>query len=296
MKKKFLLCSLVAACASLGFETFSLSAQERIAENSARVSALDAETTARSPSTSAAKHALDPGIKLAHRCLQHIDGKINDYTATLVRRERIGDKLRVAEYSDVKIRNARKTETGEQVPFSIYMCFKKPTPIEGREVIWVEGQNENRILAHESPKSILGNIMVKLDPDGMIARRDSRYPIYDAGIRNLVVKLIEKGERDKSVGDCEVKFFKGATINGRTCTMMQVTHPTEKPEYDFHIAQIFIDEEMQLPIRYASWDWPEEKKGEKVLLEEYTYLDLKVNVGLTDEDFNPNNESYLYKK
>ena len=47
-------------------------------------------------------------------------------------------------------------------------------------------------------------------------------------------------------------------------------------------------------IRYASWSWPTEPGGQPVLEEEYTYSDIKVNVGLTDLDFDPNNPDYSY--
>ena len=50
------------------------------------------------------------------------------------------------------------------------------------------------------------------------------------------------------------------------------------------------DDELQIPIRYESYDWPQKEGGQPVLLEEYTYTDLKVNVGLTDKDFDPDNE------
>ena len=69
--------------------------------------------------------------------------------------------------------------------------------------------------------------------------------------------------------------------------MIEVRHPVKRPHFDFHIATIFIDHELNVPIRYASYSWPTEEGGEPVLLEEYTYLDVKLNVGLTDADFDP---------
>ena len=74
--------------------------------------------------------------------------------------------------------------------------------------------------------------------------------------------------------------------------MLQVKHPQQDPKYDFYIAQIFIDDDLNLPIRYAAYGWPQTAKERPPVLEEYTYLNLKLNVGLTDEDFNPQNKSY----
>ncbi len=74
--------------------------------------------------------------------------------------------------------------------------------------------------------------------------------------------------------------------------MFQVTMPTKQPELDFHQAQVFIDDELNVPIRYIAYDWPIREGAPLQVLEEYNYLNMKVNVGLTDDDFNPNNKAY----
>ena len=43
-------------------------------------------------------------------------------------------------------------------------------------------------------------------------------------------------------------------------------------------------------------DWPREKGGPPELLEEYTYLDLKLNNGFTDADFDTQNPGYRFQK
>ena len=48
----------------------------------------------------------------------------------------------------LKIRCGRDTDQGHQ-PFSVYMKFLKPRAVAGREVIWVKGQNDNKLIAHE---------------------------------------------------------------------------------------------------------------------------------------------------
>jgi hypothetical protein len=239
-------------------------------------------------------HPLDPALRLARRGLERMDQEIIDYTATLVRRERIDGQLKEAEFSAIKIRNPRVDATGKQIPFSIYMRVEKPSTLEGREALYVQGQNGNKIVGHEG-QGVLKHLVVDLDPDGTLAMRGNRYPIYEAGVRNLIVKLLEKGERDRKREECEVKFFKNAQINGRKCTVMQVIHPEKRDYFDFHKVQIFIDNEHQIPIRYASWSWPTEADGKPVLEEEYTYVDFTPNVGLTDADFSRSNKAYKFE-
>ena len=124
--------------------------------------------------------------------------------------------------------------------------------------------------------------------------KGQRYPLSEIGIENLVIKLIERGTRDSKRGECEVEFRKGAKINGRTCTVIQVTHPVRRPYFDFHIAQIFIDYELNVPLRYAAYDWPKSPNAKPQIDEEYTYLNLKLNVGLDDSDFDVKNSDYNF--
>jgi hypothetical protein len=81
---------------------------------------------------------------------------------------------------------------------------------------------------------------------------------------------------------------------GRNCQHIVLRHPEKKPEYEFYEAHIFIDKEHFLPLRYAAYTWPEEEGGDLVLEEDYTYLVLKLNVGLTDDDFDWRNPDYNY--
>jgi hypothetical protein len=88
--------------------------------------------------------------------------------------------------------------------------------------------------------------------------------------------------------------MKDAKINGRVCTLLQVKHPENKAGFDFHLAQVFIDDEYQIPIRYAAYSWPEKEGGTPPLLDEYTYLNLKLNAGLVDADFDHTNPNYKF--
>ncbi len=240
-------------------------------------------------------HSLDPAIQLAHQSLGIIGSSIHDYTAKLVKRERIGEELGEYEFMFAKIRN-RKIQNGNTVvPFGVYLAFLKPATVKGREVIYVENLNQGRVIAHEGGmKRMLGTHA--LEPTGWMAMQGQRYPITDIGIENLVTKLIERAERDKRFGECSVRFLEGAKVSERACTVIEVTHPEKVGPYDFNIAQVFLDNEYKIPVRYAAYTWPRVAGGEPELLEEYTYQDIKFNVGLTDADFDTNNTQYGFHK
>jgi hypothetical protein len=234
-------------------------------------------------------HPLDPAIKLAEEGLQRIRTQVTDYTCVIVKQERINGELNPPEHMRAEIRNRKTAADGMAQPFSVYLNFLKPDELMGREVIYVEGANNGKMVAQEGKgfKRAFGHVWLK--PDGVLAMQGQRYPITDIGIENLIDKLIERANRDKKADPnaltTQVRFVEGAKINGRSCLVIEVLHPEPKPYYDFHIARVFIDDQYQLPVRYAAYTWPTTPGGKPNLEEAYTYLDMKLNVGLSETDF-----------
>jgi len=231
------------------------------------------------------EHPLMPALRWAYDGLGNIE-KIQDYSATLVKRERISGKVGDYEYMFIKVR---------QKPFSVYMYFLAPAEIKGQEVIYIEGRNNGNMWAHTVGVRDAMFGTVSLPPNGLIAMHNQRYPLTELGILNMVRRLIEVGEQDIKYGECEVKFFKGAKINNRTCTCIQVIHPVPRRNFLFHLARIFVDDDLNVPLRYEAYIWPKESGGAPELDEEYTYLNLKLNNGYTDADFDTKNSNYHFR-
>ena len=231
----------------------------------------------------AGEHPLMPTLRWAYAGLGNVE-KIQDYSATVAKHERIAGKVGDYEYMFIKVRHR---------PFSVYMYFLSPP--KGQEVIFVEGQNDGNMWAHTTgiKNSVFGTVSLK--PDGPIAMRNQRYPLTELGILNLTRRLVEVGEQDVKYGECNVKFYEGAKINNRVCTCIEVIHPVPRRNFLYHLARIFVDKEYNLPIRYESYDWPKEKGGKPELIEEYTYLNLKFNNGFTDADFDIRNPNYKFR-
>ena len=175
------------------------------------------------------------------------------------------------------------------------MYFLKPAKLRGQEVLYVKGQNNGNMWAHGTgvQQKMFGTLSLK--PTGMIAMRGQRYPITELGIGNLLNRLLEVGQEDAKYGECEVNFIEGAKVNGRLCTCIQVIHPVPRKNFLFHQAMIFVDGELNLPIRYAAYDWPRQSDGRPELIEEYTYTNLKLNNGFTDADFDVRNPNYNFQ-
>ena len=225
-------------------------------------------------------------LLLARDSLNHISETITDYTATLTRQERIGDLLSEPNRIRAKIRNELENQ-----PLSVYILFTQPASVRGREVIWVAGENENKITAHEG--GLLNLFRIVQPHDGFIAMMGSRYSIAETGIQRLMATLIQHALHDRKYGECEVQLSEVQSA-GVACRRIRVVHPIEREHFIFHIVEVDIDLQRNIPVRLASWMWPETDGGEPPLTEEYIYTDIKLNVGLTNDDFNPDSEQYNY--
>lgn len=240
-----------------------------------------------------ADHPLDPLLEVACWSIMEIEQNIVDYTATVTSQVFVDGALGKERVMDAKIRHRHGTGENEK-PFSVYLHFLEPRANRNQEVIWVEGQNDGKLIAHGT-----GLFKVKrmyLDPNGPIAMRGSRYPVWDIGFKNLIEKMLEIGRCDREQDDCQVKVTKGVVVEDRHCTLLEIVHEQPLPCFMFHHAKIYIDDERHIPIGYEGYMWPKTPGEPPPLLEKFYYTDIKLNPGLTDRDFDPDNPDYDYPR
>lgn len=235
------------------------------------------------------EHPLAPVLRVVKECQNEMDRNVRDYTCTFVKQERIDGELAEKQFIMLKLM---------ENPFSVYMNFLKP--YAGREICYVAGQNDGKMVVLEAGfKRMLGKM--NLDPQGALARKGQKRPITDVGIRNLSVKLQKMWEAETKFAECEVTSNPEVKINDRTTTMIQVKHPIPRPDFKFHIARLFVDNELKVPIHFDAYLWPQQQGGnggneEPILEESYTYQNLKLNNGYTAREFDPNNNPEIFKK
>jgi hypothetical protein len=230
------------------------------------------------------EHPLAPVVRTLKASQEILDRDIRDYSCTFVKRERIEGQL--GEHQHIMMRVAHE-------PFSVYMSFLQP--FAGREVLYVAGQNENKMVVLEAGiKRYLGKL--NLDPEGAVAMRGQKHPITRVGIRNLVSELIKLWEAEMQFAECEVTTNPDTKINGRSTTMVQVKHPVPRQNFRAHIQRLFFDNELRIPIHYDVFLWPAQAGAEPPLEESYTYLNLKINNGYTARDFDAYNNPEIFKQ
>jgi hypothetical protein len=235
-----------------------------------------------------AEHPLMPALRLAYEIRAHINRTVQDYSCILIKRERVDERLRDYQYLYAKIRQQQIRDGRVVTPLSVYLYFLRPARLRGREVLYVAGQNDGQLIARRGG-SRFSYVTVTLDPRGERAMDGNRYAITEIGIKNLVNRLIEAAEDEiehyPRSEECQVTFFDQAKIADRECRAIEVSYPVRRKYRRFQTVRVFIDKELRVPIRYEAYDFPGMEGEAPKLLEQYTYLNLKLNIGLTDSDF-----------
>ncbi len=223
-------------------------------------------------------HPLIPALQMGTNSLKALDD-VKDYTATFTKREMIGRKLKDAKM-EMKYRHQ---------PYSVY--FKFLSPSAGREVLYVAGQNDGKIKAHDVGLAGLAGTL-SLDVDGRLAMADNRHPITMAGIHLLVSELLEQWLSETKMSGITVNFYPNAKIGKLACKAIETSHRSQSSGAKYAMTRLYVDASTNYPIRAQQYDFPRKNKKQPELVEDYLYTNIKTNIGLTDRDFSTRNPKY----
>ncbi len=255
--------------------------------------ASDESLSGKNSSSRGKKAELEDVMKFAQDAVTRIDAEIDDYACILIRRERVDGKDRGWQFMEAKIRHQRKDDDKITVPFSVYLRFLQPRSVAGREVLYVQNQNNGDLIARRggtrSP-----NVTVQLIPTSPLAMEGNRYPITEIGFQTLAKRLIEVLSQELEYRDGDLRVFEDAKVGDRQCTHYRLTHHERRPNLTYHMAEVSVDNELGVPIFYRAYDWPTTVGGKPVLLEQYIYKDIRINIGMSDDDFDPKNPEYHF--
>lgn len=207
--------------------------------------------------------------------------ELKDFTAFFHKKEYLGKLLP----EEVMLMKWRRN------PRSVYMKWIGEEK-KGQEVIWHRDKNEGKIHAHGG--GILKYIKVNLDPDGSMAMKGNRHAIYESGFdrtgelisrdMNLPTKQAKGGKQIKALGTRTV-------LGAPSFCYEAIMDKANNPKFYGYKALICMDLKHKVPNRIQVWDLAD---GEVRLIEDYGYKDVRPNVGLTDHDFDPDNEAYEF--
>ena len=200
---------------------------------------------------------------------------IRDYSCVLIKRERINGELTPDNIITLKVRTQ---------PFSVYMRWLEPKEQNGQEVCYVAGKNGNKMRVHaRGGLSLVG--WVTLDLKDPRATRSSRHAITEAGLGNLLDRYAEGWGAERTLGGMQVNVAE-YEYNKRRCTRVEVAHPaTTAGQFAYYRTVLFFDKETKLPVRVECYDYPRRANDPGELLEMYSFVNLRWNIGLGEETF-----------
>jgi len=205
--------------------------------------------------------------------------KINDYQTLSIKQEKINKKVNPEEKIIIKFKK----------PYSIYLKWISKAH-KGRESIYVEKKNNNKIIAHEG--GLLRFITLTVDPFGPIAMKGNRHPITELGFEPIIKntekdikRAIKEGKKDYIIYDRGRQNVYGRDVQ----IIERIIYEDKNKSYYSWKFHAYIDVEHYLPIAIINWDFNKE------LMEKYVFKDLRINTGLTDKDFSIRNKDYKFK-
>jgi outer membrane lipoprotein-sorting protein len=200
--------------------------------------------------------------------------RVDHYTATFLIQERVDGELGPKQRLVLKFKK----------PFKVYLRWLEGKNA-GRQALYPAGPDDNELWVRV-PMPV-GAVTVSLDPQSPRARKGSRHAITDIGIGRLLDFINDNASRGLQRGEVALEDGGQRTIFERPTHRYTLHFPADPAKgYYCMTALIDVDREHRLPIYAEIFDW------NRQLVERYGYLDLRLNPGLTDEDFDPNNPAY----
>lgn len=231
-------------------------------------------------------------LEAARRRLEATPG----YTTTFHRRERVGGRLLDHETMSVAVRHA---------PYSVYMKWLDGG---GREVLFVEGENDGCMVVRLDGWKGRMLPALRIAPDSPKAMKFARYPATEFGLLELCRRLIRDRRNDRDSG-ADVGWWMAANhrYQGRDCTYFRLEYasPNEaEAARQYRKSVQIIDDETSLPIWVANYGWPAE--GDEfadvaaldaaTLLEHYEFADLDLAPRFSPDEFDRANPAYGFER
>jgi hypothetical protein len=202
--------------------------------------------------------------------------RVDAYTAVFIREEQIDGKMRKPETLFMKFRR----------PFSVYMKWIKE-PNKGREVLYVDGKNNNHLKVHVGGLLNIFLPAINIAPENPHVLRNSRHPITQAGLENMIDSLIQQFELSKKRGHLTTVYHGVEKMGGAETYKIERILPRDKGYYCWRLI-MNLDKQSGLPVKVQVYNWDNE------LVERYTYQSVILNAPLNDADFDSRNKDYAF--
>lgn len=202
--------------------------------------------------------------------------RVQDYTTTFHKQERVDGELLPKERIELKFRK----------PLSLYLKWVGEVN-QTREVIYVKGWNNDKIRAH---KGSFPDMTVNLKVDSGLAMDGNRHRITEAHFGHSIGVIARDARLSESRPQDDVRYtdLGERIVYGARSRCFEARRPSGEVVSVYYAARakVCFDVRTKMPTRITVWN------SDGDLLEDYGYENTKLNVGLTDADFDPENAEY----
>jgi uncharacterized protein DUF1571 len=217
-----------------------------------------------------------------------------DYTCTFFKQERISGELTDGQSIELKLRHR---------PFSIYLKWESGD--KGREALYVEGVDDNRVTVHPGGWKARIVPAIKIDPEGSLAMSEARHPVTMLGLIKLCDEIAVRRKSELANRfPVRCRLLENEVVNDRRCYCFVSTYLDRKCSEDYRKLLQYVDKEWLLPICVKNYGWPDASQkfaddaalDEATLVEHYAYSELQFNQQLAAKDFDRTNEAYGFRR
>ncbi len=209
--------------------------------------------------------------------MKSVSARTRDATFTFYKQEWVDGRMAPEEQMFVKQRYSG----------GLYMRWDGEVK-HGRQILYKPGWNESRMRVDPGP--MLPNL--DLDPRGAIARDGERHSIFEVG-PVVVTRLIAA---DAALLDANpaltvnITDLGTMTVYGEAARCLDMALPKAR-EPRLYATRVIVcaNTRTGLPARIEAWN---NESGALRVVERYGFSGLKLNVGLTDQDFSPDHPDY----
>lgn len=218
--------------------------------------------------------------------------KVDAYSATFVKHERIEGKLQDEQIMQMKINHA---------PHKVF--FKVEKGDIGREILFPAADDDPRLIVKLAR---LGYRLpaVKFNPTDATPMSESRYPITMAGIKAFSELALEIRKKDLRLGNkVQAEMRDNSEFDGRPCYEFTITYADASVSENYRKCILKFDRQMMIPVYARNFTWADKapdsdpnRLDETTLLEYYAFKDVKLEGAVSKAAFSVDNPDYHFVK
>jgi len=220
----------------------------------------------------------DP-LAFLENCVKHYDRNVHGYLTTMQKQERLQGRLQNKEVIEVAFRDQ---------PHSVSLHWLQGARKADR-VVFVAGENDGMMLAH--PAGTAGKLVkvVRRKVDSDEARESGRYTLDQFGFKNTLMRAISSMKAAQKKGTLRLQFQGEAKVieaGQRVCYKIKRTY--SEPEGDgTQELTLYVDRENYIPIGVVVKGKVDPATGNRELLGEYFFREVRLNPELSPDQFKP---------